>query len=45
MEYTLEYLPVQLLDGVGAGLLGVATPGMVARLLEGGGHKIGRAHV
>lgn len=38
MEYTLEYLPVQLLDGVGAGLLGVATPGMVARLLEGGGH-------
>ena len=31
-------IPVQLLDGVGAGLLGVATPGMVARLLEGGGH-------
>lgn len=31
-------IPVQLLDGVGAGLLGVATPGIVARLLEGGGH-------
>lgn len=31
-------LPVQLLDGVGAGLLGVATPGIVARLLQGGGH-------
>ncbi len=31
-------LPVQLLDGVGASLLGVATPGLVARLLQGGGH-------
>ena len=31
-------IPVQLLDGVGAGLLGVATPGIVARLLQGGGH-------
>lgn len=31
-------VPVQLLDGVGAGLLGVATPGIVARLLQGGGH-------
>lgn len=30
-------LPVQILDGVGAGLLGVATPGVVARLLAGSG--------
>ena len=27
-----------MLDGVGAGLLGVATPGIVARLLQGSGH-------
>ncbi len=31
-------IPVQILDGVGAGLLGVATPGIVARLLCGSGH-------
>ena len=31
-------LPVQMLDGVGAGLLGVAVPGLVARLLQGTGH-------
>ena len=31
-------VPVQLLDGVGAGLMGVATPGLVARLLKGTGH-------
>lgn len=31
-------LPVRLLDGVGAGLLGVATPDIVARILEGSGH-------
>lgn len=31
-------IPVQMLDGVGAGLLGVATPGIVARLLQGSGH-------
>jgi len=30
--------PVQILDGVGAGLLGVAVPGLVARILEGTGH-------
>ncbi|WP_371347361.1 MFS transporter [Ancylobacter sp. IITR112] len=30
-------VPVQVLDGVGAGLLGVATPGLVARLLAGSG--------
>lgn len=31
-------IPVQLLDGVGAGVLGVVTPGMVALLLRGSGH-------
>ncbi|QTL04351.1 MFS transporter [Aquabacter sp. L1I39] len=31
-------LPVQILDGVGAGLMGVATPGIVARILRGTGH-------
>jgi predicted MFS family arabinose efflux permease len=31
-------VPVQLLDGVGAGLLGVAVPGLVARILAGTGH-------
>ncbi len=31
-------IPVQMLDGVGAGLLGVATPGIIARLLQGSGH-------
>ncbi|KQT64326.1 MULTISPECIES: MFS transporter [unclassified Aureimonas] len=31
-------IPVQMLDGVGAGLLGVAVPGLVARILKGTGH-------
>ncbi|GGD97149.1 MFS transporter [Aureimonas endophytica] len=31
-------VPVQMLDGVGAGLLGVAVPGLVARMLKGTGH-------
>ncbi|UHD45671.1 MFS transporter [Aureimonas altamirensis] len=31
-------VPVQILDGVGAGLLGVAVPGLVARILRGTGH-------
>jgi len=31
-------IPVQILDGVGAGLLGVAVPGLVARILDGTGH-------
>lgn len=31
-------VPVQMLDGVGAGLLGVAVPGLVARILDGTGH-------
>lgn len=30
--------PVQILDGVGAGILGVAVPGLVARILSGTGH-------
>jgi predicted MFS family arabinose efflux permease len=30
--------PVQILDGVGAGMLGVAVPGLVARILAGTGH-------
>jgi MFS family permease len=30
--------PVQVLDGVGAGMLGVAVPGLVARILAGTGH-------
>ncbi len=33
----LRLIPIQLLDGVGAGLLGVATPGLVERLLRGTG--------
>ena len=35
---TLVLVPVQILDGVGAGLLGVAVPGLVARILDGTGH-------
>lgn len=31
-------LPVQILDGVGAGILGVALPGLVAQILQGSGH-------
>ncbi len=31
-------VPVQILDGVGAGLLSVAVPGLVARILAGTGH-------
>lgn len=31
-------VPVQVLDGVGAGLLGVAVPGLVAKILRGSGH-------
>jgi predicted MFS family arabinose efflux permease len=30
--------PVQVLDGFGAGMLGVAVPGLVARILAGSGH-------
>ncbi len=31
-------IPVQILDGIGAGILGVATPGIVANILRGTGH-------
>ncbi|WP_439598400.1 MFS transporter [Falsiroseomonas sp.] len=31
-------IPVQMLDGVGAGMLGVAVPGLVSRILDGSGH-------
>ena len=31
-------VPVQILDGVAAGMIGVATPGLVARILAGSGH-------
>lgn len=31
-------IPVQLLDGVAAGLIGVATPGIVTRIMRGSGH-------
>lgn len=31
-------IPVQVLDGVGAGLLGVALPGLVAQVLRGSGY-------
>ncbi|WP_406816130.1 MFS transporter [Mycobacterium sp. M23085] len=35
---TWGVIPVQILDGVGAGLLSVAVPGLVARILDGTGH-------
>lgn len=31
-------IPVQVLDGLGAGLMGVALPGLVAKMLRGSGH-------
>jgi hypothetical protein len=34
----LGLVPVQMLDGVGAGILGVAMPGLVARILAGTSH-------
>ena len=35
---TWGVIPVQVLDGIGAGMLSVAVPGLVARLLDGTGH-------
>ena len=35
---TWGVIPVQVLDGVGAGILSVAVPGLVARVLDGTGH-------
>lgn len=34
----LSMIPVQIMDGVAAGLLGVAVPGYIVKLLEGSGH-------
>jgi len=31
-------IPVEVLDGIGGGILSVAVPGLVARLLDGTGH-------
>ena len=43
---TARVVPVQILDGVGAGMLSVAVPGLVARLLDGTGHiNIGQGAV
>jgi hypothetical protein len=35
---TAGLVPVQILDGIGAGILGVAVPGLVARIVAGSGH-------
>ncbi|UXA05989.1 MFS transporter [Mycobacterium sp. SMC-2] len=35
---TWGVIPVQILDGIGAGMLSVAVPGLVARILDGTGH-------
>lgn len=37
IQHPYILLPVQILDGVGAGLMGVAVPGLVARILKGSG--------
>nr|WP_314072837.1 MFS transporter [uncultured Roseococcus sp.] len=37
IQSPMVLIPVQMLDGVGAGLLGVAMPGLIARLLDGTG--------
>jgi MFS family permease len=43
---TWGVIPVQVLDGVGAGILSVAVPGLVARILNGTGHiNIGQGAV
>jgi MFS family permease len=35
---TWGVIPVQILDGIGGGILSVAVPGLVARILNGTGH-------
>ncbi|MCV7377833.1 MFS transporter [Mycobacterium alsense] len=35
---TWGVIPVQVLDGIGTGMLSVAVPGLVARILDGTGH-------
>jgi hypothetical protein len=43
---TWGVIPVQVLDGVGAGILSVAVPGLVAHILDGTGHiNIGQGAV
>jgi hypothetical protein len=43
---TWGVIPVQVLDGVGAGILSVAVPGLVAHILNGTGHvNIGQGAV
>jgi MFS family permease len=43
---TWGVIPVQVLDGVGAGMLSVAVPGLVAHILDGTGHiNIGQGAV
>ena len=37
VTHPLVIFPIQILDGVGAGVLGVAVPGLVARILRGSG--------
>lgn len=37
IQHPYVLIPVQILDGVGAGLMGVAVPGLVARILRGSG--------
>jgi fucose permease len=38
MDTPLMMVPVQILDGVAAGILGVAVPGFIVKLLQGSGH-------
>lgn len=35
-------IPVEMLDGIGGGILSVAVPGLVARLLDGGHINVGQ---
>lgn len=38
VDHPLTILPIQILDGISVGILGVTVPGMVARILRGTGH-------
>lgn len=37
IQHPLVLLPAEILDGVGAGLIGVAIPGIVAKIMQGSG--------
>lgn len=37
IQHPYILIPVEILDGIGAGLIGVAVPGLVARILQGSG--------